>query len=106
MLSPNEARQQLSEVCQESDAARVSQLFTNRSLNAADAIKALGSLINRDLKLVRVLLENGADASAVHIHKTARSECGNELLWLFARYNYDLQSKGHMRLQLVSVPVP
>jgi hypothetical protein len=106
MLSPNEARQQLSEACQDSDAARVSQLFASRSLNVDDATKALGTLINSDPTLVRVLLENGADASVVPIRKIASSKCGNEPPRLFARYNYDLQSEGHLILQSVSVPVP
>jgi hypothetical protein len=101
-LSPGEAQDELRTACYAGDIERISQLFANAPLDAEDATLALeDSLMDMDPALVRVLLENGADISVIHIRDIPRSGQVGELLELLAEYEYDFKADGHRILQSV-----
>jgi hypothetical protein len=101
-LSPSEAQDELRTAYYAGDIERISQLFANTPLDAEDATRALeDSLMEMDPALIRVLLQNGADVSVIHIRDIPRSQRVNELLELLVECNYDFKADGHRILQSV-----
>jgi hypothetical protein len=101
----DETRQRLREACHVGDALYVSQLFVNQPFTADDATDALKDThLNLDPALIRILLQNGANANLLQVRKIPKSKFATELLRLLAEYRYDFKPDGHRILQSVFSP--
>lgn len=96
----DDAEWELQMACRARDFVKVSQLFALHPLGADDATAALKD-VSMDHKVMRILLENGADPSTVHIRQAARSGRSGEILRLLDEYGYNFESDGHLVLQSV-----
>jgi hypothetical protein len=103
---PSEAQDELRTAYYAGDIEHISQLFANVPLDAEDATRALEEfLMEMDPALIRVLLENGANVSVIHVHDIPRSGQVDELLELLAEHDYEFKAYGHRILQSVLSPI-
>lgn len=97
-----EARQDLELACRDQDAEEVSKLFATRSLNPDDATAAMKEA-RIDPAIMRILFQNGADPSAIHIEQVAFcDDDAPEILRLLDEYGYNFARDGHIILQSVA----
>lgn len=103
-LTDSEAREELELACQDNEIEEVLQLFASGSVNADDATAALKET---DMKpsIIRILLHNGADPSAIYIRQVAFSDQAREILSLLDEFGYNFETEGHLILQSV-LPTP
>lgn len=92
-------REQLRSACQLKDYNLVRQLLDNPSATAADATACLQDSY-KDLSLVRILLEHGADPAVCAQIRYMRGSI--ELVKLLVEFGYDVSINGHCILQYAS----
>jgi hypothetical protein len=101
-LTVSEAQDELRAACHHVDLERISQLFANAPLDAGDAMYSLkNARMGMNPALIRVLLQNGADLSVIHIRNIPHSRHVSEFLELLDEHKYDFKSDGHRILQSV-----
>ena len=90
MLSNSEVgRKDLFYASRDGEAAPVSQLLANHSVDTVDATTALEPAL--DPMIVRTLLQHGADVKVVPMRMIPLSDAPGELVRLLAEYKYDFQ---------------
>ena len=85
--------------CKAKDPKRVRELLDNGSITAEDATACLEETW-RDLPLMRLLLEHGADPAACASRYYIRQSF--DLIKLLAEFGLDISINGHLVLQYVS----
>ena len=93
-VSASEARRRLRMVCRDHNPEQVAELLAFQSLNAADSTATLRDVF-MDPTAIRILLENGADVSAIHIRDVPENEQTGEILRLLDEYGYNFATEGH-----------
>lgn len=99
MPETDSIRKQLQFACRAKDYNHIRQLLDNSSATAADATACLQDSY-KDLSLVRVLLEHGADPAVCA--QTSYMRDSMELVKLLVEFGYDISTNGHCILQYAS----
>jgi len=89
---------ELRSACETKDSKRVRDLLDNGSITAIDATACLQETW-RDLSLMRLLLEHGADPSACASKRYIKQSF--DLIKLLVEFGYDIAINGHNVLQYV-----
>lgn len=84
--------------CEANDSRRVRELLENDSITATDATACLEST-HRNLPLMRLLLEHGADPAVCAKARYMRDSF--DLIKLLVEFGYDIGMNGHFVLQYV-----
>jgi hypothetical protein len=99
----HQLQRELEGACLIGDVARVRQLFTDASLEPADATDTLATYEGYPLATIRFLLELGANPEQFVPWGAWYGQIQSlEMMELLVEFGYDVKPKGHLVLQLVT----